>query len=303
MISVSQIARTLTLAMFSAAVLTMLAGPAAAALVARYHFEDNTNDSGGNNLHGDYGSWATGSFVGGGTATYYDSDTPYVGAGKSVNLLNGTDAINLTNSALLNPSGAGAALSFAAWVKVGTGAQNHMLISRQGPSVAEQGYWLLANGPNNYTDVFFKQDTSGEYGTQNMVWDTSQQVANGGWVHVAGTIDTDTGGSGDGHARIYINGVMEGTPGNGQWVQNDPITQLNAAASRTFLGSADMQAGTLDGYMDDVAFFDHALTASEIGNIMGGDFSAYPVVPEPSSILLLCSGLLSLVLIARRRRR
>ena len=68
MISVSQLARTLALAMFSGAVLTMLAGPAAAALVARYHFEDTTNDSSGNNLHGDYGSWATGSFVGGGTA-------------------------------------------------------------------------------------------------------------------------------------------------------------------------------------------------------------------------------------------
>ena len=184
--------------MFSGAVLTMLAGPAAAALVARYHFEDNTNDSGGNNLHGDYGSWATGSFVGGGTATYYNDDAPYVGAGKSANLM-GNDAIDLTNNALLNPSGTGAALSFAAWVKVGTGNQNHMIISRQGTSVAEQGYWLLANGPNNFTDVFFKQDTSGEYGTQNMVWDTSQQVANGGWVHVAGTIDT--GGSGDGHAH------------------------------------------------------------------------------------------------------
>ena len=41
--------------------------------------------------------------------------------------------------------------------------------------------------------------------------------------------------------------------------------------------------------LDDVAIFDHALSAEEIGSVMGGDFAGF-VIPEPSNALFVAVG-------------
>jgi hypothetical protein len=61
-------------------------------------------------------------------------------------------------------------------------------------------------------------------------------------------------------------------------------------------GAQDM---SFFGRMDDIAIFNHALTPTEISNVMNGDFTAYGV-PEPGSLIL---ALLGTACVAGWRRR
>ena len=59
-----------------------------------------------------------------------------------------------------------------------------------------------------------------------------------------------------------------------------------------------------NGFLDDMAIYDFVLSQAEIDEIVAngvGDNTA--VVPEPSSFLLLTTGVLCLIACRRRRRR
>ena len=267
----------------------LLAGGAVASadIVARYEFEDNLDDSYPNNLDGDYGTWSGGNFTGGGTPGYV-SDPAYTGAGKAVALTAAADAIDLSNSSLLNPTGE---LTFAAWVKTNSSGSNYVPIARYGWGGSDQdAYEIHINNTSSFKATVVSSDNT--FGGPSSI---SQNVMDGTWNHLAVTADTAVGGK----VTVYLNGVFQAEDGSlaGKTLATSPL--------RTFLGSGSYDAtlgANMDGWLDDVVIFNHALTVDEIGNIMDGDFSAYPI-PEPSSIVLLASGLLALVLIARRRRR
>ena len=292
MTSVFQIARTLTLATFAAAILAMLAaGPATAALTALYQLEGNLDDATINNLDADYGAFSGSSFTGGGTASFSSSDTPGGFSGQSLSLEGSSDALHLGNSSLLNPEGA---WSFAAWTKITSAGVNYWL-TETGDGTNVSANIHMNGGANGVKTNIFDSGGSNN-GVNSMVGSSNPNVMDGSWHHIVVALDT-TGNGGDGANRIYIDGVLEGTSG----ASTASIRQLSG---NTYVGSDD--TGGYPGYtglIDDIAYFSHALSASEISTIMAGDFSAYPAIPEPSSLALLASGLVWGVATMRRRRR
>lgn len=102
--------------------------------------------------------------------------------------------------------------------------------------------------------------------------------AAGTWHHIAGTYD------GAGNYAIYVNGSL-----------NDTANVSGATAAGTDLGFGGRRdgGGVFDGQMDDVGFYNHALSASDISTIYASG------IPEPATIALL--GLGGLVLLRRRK--
>jgi hypothetical protein len=127
--------------------------------------------------------------------------------------------------------------------------------------------------------------------------DAVDAVSTGGWVHIAMTYDFSTTTS-----KLYINGVE-----NDSQLGSDTGTfAYPASASDLIIGHDPFDTDTtwerdFSGKMDDVAMFDEALTADQVGTIMGGDFSAFlpaqgaqRIVSKPAPGFIEEGGLLTL---------
>lgn len=113
---------------------------------------------------------------------------------------------------------------------------------------------------------------------------TSSGLTTNNWHHIAVTMEGQS-------VTHYLDGVESGTGTIAALLaDNDDILMI---------GSRNDLVTQWIGRMDDVAIFDEALSAEEIGTIMGGDFSGF-IIPEPSTALFALLGLSGLVL--RRRR-
>lgn len=104
----------------------------------------------------------------------------------------------------------------------------------------------------------------------------------GDWFHIAATYDGTT-------RRLWLNGLP--------LVSDLPLDHL-VDPIRFRLGNTN-GGENFDGMLDDVAIFRSALTQAEIQTIMRGDFTAYGVIPEPTTLGLLGLGVIGLI---RRRR-
>lgn len=111
------------------------------------------------------------------------------------------------------------------------------------------------------------------------------------------------GGAGSNNTDVfhYVDGILEGETGT----TDEPInTSIGGNFPKVILGArrqgsnatpASTPGDYLDGMLDDVRIYDHALTESEI--------VALAIIPEPSSVLLAIMALPALAATGRRRRR
>ena len=186
--------------------------------------------------------------------------------------LTGTvDAIDLSSSALLNPTGS---MSIAMWVKQIRRAggiedpknKNHWLVSRTG------AYDAWVNKEASTQPARFRETGSGDSSQVNPP-NARFEV----WKHVTITIDASSPNTDQ--TTVYVNGALADQASASI---PDGIAQV---VTNTFLGS-DSNGDFLEfyGLMDDVAFFDYALSPSEIRTIMTGDFSAYALAAIPSTL-------------------
>ncbi|MCA9263844.1 MAG: LamG domain-containing protein [Planctomycetales bacterium] len=113
---------------------------------------------------------------------------------------------------------------------------------------------------------------------------SSDPLVKGEWHHVVGSFE-------NGLLTVWIDGALVGTADTGE----QPTTLQDAGAT-LFIGSTrDGSAFNWKGFIDDVAFYDYALSEQQIA-------AHIRAIPEPASGLTLAAGLLVLLFGTRRRR-
>jgi hypothetical protein len=121
-------------------------------------------------------------------------------------------------------------------------------------------------------------------------FDTSAGVITiNSWNFVTATYDQSTG-----TRKIYVNGVMVAER------TDDPITLTSSNADLGIgaqLTSSTSYAAPFTGSIDEVHIFNRALTDVEIQQ----EFNNVAPVPEPSTLLLLGSGIIGLIGISRKK--
>ena len=91
---------------------------------------------------------------------------------------------------------------------------------------------------------------------------TTTPSAGGGWYHVVLTFD-GTGNSTE-YAKLYVNGSLEDTESNSNHDLNSQNTKVSIGAK---INDSNNLSDYFNGQIDEVAFWDEALTASEISTL------------------------------------
>jgi parallel beta-helix repeat protein len=170
--------------------------------------------------------------------------------GDAAVLLNGTDG-RITTS--YNPFASGSARTFEGWAKRNSSTTNDALLG--GDATVQQPRLLILAGGNN---VRF---TANEAGTP-INW-TNASPGTGVWFHWVLVYDDSIG-----TATLYVNGQSKGT----QTVAN----AYSGSPGNLELGSNSGTFNPFDGYLDEVAVYNRALSADEVGRLYPCDTVAYP---------------------------
>lgn len=155
--------------------------------------------------------------------------------------LNGVNsAVRLDNHASLNPS----LLTLSAWIKTtAPGSSADHILTKDG--VGGGRVWQFRVAGNNRLQFIVFSTTSLATATG------STNLGDNQWHHVAGTWDGTT-------VRVYVDGALDGTA---------PLSgTLRAGQSNdAFIGRSETSSpGYFEGLVDDVRFFDQALSAAQI---------------------------------------
>ena len=251
-------------------VLTLRGDNCPAALIALYEFNGSTADS----VRG-----AAGAGTVTGTAAYAAGVTG--------------QAFSFNGSTYFRAPVAGAGLnafSFSAWVKFNSMTQWGTIVKNWGqlPGTFHLGLDNVSSRISNYMGL-----SSGTPSVLSGVLNTNT------WYHVGVAF-------GGGTQNLYINGVQVNSGAATGTINNRYADMTMGVKLNDAQNAPAADPGWLNGYLDDVAFFDNKLTAAEMLNVYnsgatsGGSIADNYGVPEPSSASLVILGLAAVL--ARRRR-
>jgi len=252
-------------------VLTLRGNNCPAALIALYEFNGSTVDS----VRGSAGA---------GTVT---GATAYA-AGVT------GQAFSFNGSTYFRAPVAGAGLSafsFSAWVKFNSLTTWGTIVKNWGQLPGTFHLGLDNRSPNisNYMGL--------SSGTPSVI---SGALNTNTWYHVGVAF-------GGGTQNLYINGVQV-TSGTATGTINNRYADMTMGVKLNDAQNAPAtDPGWLNGYLDDVAFFDNKLTAAEMLNVYnsgatsGGSIADNYAIPEPSAVSLLVAGFGALLALRRRR--
>ncbi len=274
----------------SVAMVMAFASSASADLVAYWDFEEGAGTTTKDQINN------TDEPLTGTTWVTNPADLPPVPGGTTAAML-----FESANSAYIDTAfdgiGGSAARTIALWVKltdITDSSASQGLVSYGGRESNGRKWHVRINsdGPPRIRGTIRTEAQGGnQSGTTNL--------ADGQWHHVASVFP---GGAGSDNVDVlhYVDGVLEGELG----ATDEPInTSIGGTLPAVTLG-ARRQAGNItrtdlpieffNGMMDDVRFYDHALSEAEIQSLA--------VVPEPGSIALVITALFGLAGLAWRRR-
>jgi hypothetical protein len=189
--------------------------------------------------------------------------------------VNGTD-VNVTYNAAYGKFGQGA--SFA-----GNGVINFSTTDGDFPVTASTWWcWIKTSDvTTGYHSIFNKQDicTIATHGGEliSYVWSpgneihTGQNINNGAWHFVVLTYQYNTVGGG----KIYLDGNAT------------PVATFNTGTGNFYKTTAGANSGPsqyFTGYLDELAFFDRVLTATEINNYYTGTFTTTKTITGKGSV-------------------
>ena len=248
-------------------VLSFFLGVARADLVSHWPLDGDANDIVGNH-DGE---------VSGGVAFGAKGAVAHTGTAAKFNGLSST--ITVPHSTELNPQ----SFTLALWARSdgGAGAWNSPVTSRHDLNPDSQGYLIYDSEPSGVWTFW-----SGN-GTKNGNWQTldGPKVKVGEWQHIAITYDSATETK-----KLYVDGKFKVK--QNQAVFPNDRTPFN-------IGSGGDNGGSyyFDGLIDDIAFWDNALTLKEIQDVMNNgvprgapvviNFSASPPLINSGQIVTL----------------
>lgn len=182
--------------------------------------------------------------VGGNNGT--PTNVSYANAGKIGNCATMTAGyINLGTSANLNFIGA---FSLSVWINIPNLTPYYMIITR-----------LVSNGATSMTYQFYIIATSGQLvlGTVGYTVNSGvNAVPTGEWVHVVSTKDASN------NVILYMNNAVVGS--------GALSAGTNLPTQPTLIGNRDDGNGIFTGSIDEVGFWNRALTAAEVALLYNG---------------------------------
>ena len=228
-----------------------------AGLVAKWTFDYGTaNDSSGNGYHG--------TAVGSPT---FDSVDVGVSGGKCL-VLTGSNYVSVDTGDSQAVFDGGGAMTISAWVKGWPGTWSPF-VSKNG----EPNGWQLRKSNTSTNLAWTTRGVSNEDMTS-----TTTAASNGAWHLVTMTYDSEAGAN---NKRIYVDGLLDS--------QATATGTISASPNMMLFGARDI--GTIGsfftGRLDDIYFFNRALTASEA-------ISLYPVATGTTDIAATASSQVSL---------
>lgn len=249
-------------------VILIVSANASAGLIHRWNFEEPAGTTAFDTVGSSDGTLVNM------TGTERSSDTPF-GIGKSLSFDASLEQhIDLGGSFITFDSDTHFSVSF--WYK---GTQ----VSQRNPWGA---FGLLSWDSNGIHASLSLQSGKVQYSHFDGAWQTNitstSSISTGEWNHVALVNYSDE------TADLWINGVKE---------IDRQSSEINSASMTSYFRIQHLMRGHSDGYiegaLDDVRIYDHALSSSEV--------TALNSVPEPSSIIamLLAIGMLPIFLKAR----
>ena len=169
--------------------------------------------------------------------------------------------------------------------------QEHSTILSLGLNIGGYGEldMRIDNGTNNGAHKVYLDDPGG-LGPDDVV------LRDGNMHHIVGTYDKASG-----LKAIYVDGFLAHS-------QNlAPGTAVvSGGGTNAYIGATNPGGEPFDGTIDEVAFYNAALSGSEVAahfaNVQAGQ-NYFTAIPEPSSAALICLGMISLMLSRRRRRQ
>ncbi len=240
-----------------------LAGNVSAELIGHWELDDGSGaiakDSAGVNdgtLIGDTG-WTAGFIKG---ALEFDGDGDYVDCG---------------NDEIFNPTGS-FSITFWAFIRDWSFGWAHCMISKGGDQ--DRGGWSVRRFSDetiNFTAADLVGDGSGNEGENHNINGTTPPSLNE-WVHIACVYDVNN------MAYIYINGEVDRERATtGTVAPTDASLYLGTRGNTAGDGPDGWSASFYNGLLDDVRFYDYALSEEEIAKLVVGEPKGPATNPGP----------------------
>ncbi|MCX5420766.1 LamG-like jellyroll fold domain-containing protein [Streptomyces sp. NBC_00078] len=172
--------------------------------------------------------------------------------GSSALALNGTSAATATASGAAVDTSRG--FSAVAWVKLNSTSGFQTAVSIDGTNVS--GFYLQLSGATG--KFAFTRRGSDSTSSAETRADATASPSTGTWYQLIGVNDVAAG-----KLQLYVNGLLQSSvPYTGNW----KATGTTAIGRGRWSGSA---VNFLNGAVDDVQLYDHALTGSEVAGVSG----------------------------------
>ena len=257
-------------------------------LLAYYTFDDVTTSS--ITLTDDSGNGHTGTFYSPGSKMFdVSTDTAGPGSESALNFL-GDDGAFVKGIGETGFVTGNAARTVVLWMKSSEIAKDINGLDKYGYMV-KFGNFGASHMYEMVGIVTYKGKVQcSQYGTGD---DSATTVVDGAWHMIAVTVEPTT--TDRALWTTYIDGSATADS------SMEMITKTTIGSNGAF-GSRDhgFETRTYNGLLDEVSYFDRALTVEEMGALYSGMMTE---VPEPSTCILLITGLFGLLAYARRKQR